>query len=97
MCGNPETFDGLKLAFELSTRPEEQRNKLARCLFEEVWLDGKSTVVVRPVLEFEPFFRLNYEDFVRQDNEVATPRGFEPPISTVTGWHVGPLHHGAAL
>jgi hypothetical protein len=28
--------------------------------------------------------------------ELATPGGFEPPISTVTGWHVRPLHHGAA-
>ncbi len=28
-------------------------------------------------------------------NEVATPRGFEPLISTVTGWHVSPLHYGA--
>jgi hypothetical protein len=27
----------------------------------------------------------------------ATPGGFEPPISTVTGWHVRPLHHGAIL
>jgi hypothetical protein len=27
----------------------------------------------------------------------ATPGGFEPPISTVTGWHVSPLHHGAEL
>ncbi len=27
---------------------------------------------------------------------VATPGGFEPPISTVTGWHVRPLHHGAS-
>jgi hypothetical protein len=26
---------------------------------------------------------------------MATPRGFEPLISTVTGWHVKPLHHGA--
>ncbi len=26
-----------------------------------------------------------------------TPGGFEPPISTVTGWHVCPLHHGAIL
>ena len=31
--------------------------------------------------------KLNYE--------MATPRGFEPLISTVTGWHVKPLHHGA--
>ena len=28
---------------------------------------------------------------------MATPRGFEPLISTVTGWHVRPLHHGATL
>src|ERR687886_1457082 len=28
---------------------------------------------------------------------LATPMGFEPTISTVTGWHVRPLHHGAAL
>ena len=26
---------------------------------------------------------------------MATPIGFEPTISTVTGWHVRPLHHGA--
>ena len=26
---------------------------------------------------------------------VATPSGFEPPISTLTGWRVRPLHHGA--
>ena len=25
----------------------------------------------------------------------ATPRGFEPLISTVTGWRVSPLHYGA--
>src|SRR5579885_2500166 len=29
------------------------------------------------------------------DGESATPMGFEPTISTVTGWHVRPLHHGA--
>ncbi len=27
---------------------------------------------------------------------VAGPTGFEPAISSVTGWHVGPLHHGPA-
>ena len=26
---------------------------------------------------------------------VADPTGFEPAISSVTGWHVGPLHHGS--
>jgi hypothetical protein len=28
---------------------------------------------------------------------LATPVGFEPTISTVTGWHVRPLHHGAEV
>jgi hypothetical protein len=28
--------------------------------------------------------------------KVAGPTGFEPAISSVTGWHVGPLHHGPA-
>ena len=27
---------------------------------------------------------------------MAGPTGFEPAISSVTGWHVGPLHHGPA-
>lgn len=27
---------------------------------------------------------------------LAGPTGFEPAISSVTGWHVGPLHHGPA-
>ena len=26
---------------------------------------------------------------------MATPNGFEPSISTVTGWRVRPLHYGA--
>jgi hypothetical protein len=27
---------------------------------------------------------------------MAGPTGFEPAISSVTGWHVRPLHHGPA-
>jgi hypothetical protein len=29
-------------------------------------------------------------------DDVAGPTGFEPAISSVTGWHVWPLHHGPA-
>ena len=39
----------------------EQRNKLARCLFQEVWVKDKEVVAVKPQPEFEPFFRLNWE------------------------------------
>jgi hypothetical protein len=41
----------------------EQRNKLARCLFDQVWLKDKEVVAVKPLQELEPFFRLNYEEF----------------------------------
>jgi hypothetical protein len=41
---------------------QEQRNKLARVLFEEVRLDnGGKVVAVKPKIELEPFFRLSYE------------------------------------
>ena len=32
----------------------------------------------------------------RGSRGMADPTGFEPAISSVTGWHVGPLHHGSA-
>ena len=40
----------------------EQRNKLAKILFQEVVLDsGGKVVVVKPSTELEPFFKLSYE------------------------------------
>ena len=33
----------------------------------------------------------------KSGKEVATPTGFEPAISALTGQYVKPLHHGAAL
>jgi len=35
----------------------EQRNKLARCLLQEVWVKDKRVVAVTPRPEFERFFR----------------------------------------
>ena len=52
---------------------QEQRNKLARCLFDQVWLQDKTVVAVKPRPELEPFFRRNYEDFSQQNMEYATP------------------------
>ena len=52
---------------------QEQRNKLARCLFDEVWLCDKSVVAVKPRTELEPFFRLNYEEWLRENIEDGTP------------------------
>jgi len=52
-----------------------QRNKLARCLFQEVWVKDKEVVAVKPQPEFEPFFKLNWEEF----SKVMKSRGQAPP------------------
>ena len=51
------------------------RNKLARILFQEVWIKDKQVIAVRPQPEFEQFFELNYEAYVNLDYEGATPKG----------------------
>ena len=51
---------------------QEQRNKLARALFDQVWLEDKTVVAVKPRPELEPFFRLNYEDYQRKNIEDQT-------------------------
>ncbi len=40
---------------------QEQRNKLAKMLFEEIRIEDNKVVAVRPRPEFEPFFKLNFE------------------------------------
>jgi site-specific DNA recombinase len=85
----------------------EQRNELARLLFEEVVVDDRRVVGAVPRTEYLPFFAL--DEAARTDRGKATPppqragvstefeeagsRGFEPPISALTGPHVRPLHH----
>ena len=44
----------------------EQRNKLARTLFQEIWIKDNQVVAVKPQPELEPFFELNYEEFVNK-------------------------------
>ena len=51
---------------------------LPKRLFQEIWLKDKQVVTVRPQPEFEPFFRLNYEDCVNQVLRVR-PRGDSNP------------------
>jgi DNA invertase Pin-like site-specific DNA recombinase len=51
----------------------EQRNKLARCLFDQVWLKDKQVIAVKPLPELEPFFRLNYEEFLKQNIDDVSP------------------------
>lgn len=40
---------------------QEQRNKLAKALFEQVWIENNKVVAVKPRPELEPFFKLNFE------------------------------------
>lgn len=53
---------------------QEQRSKLARTLFQEVWIKDKQVVAVKPQPEFEPFFQLNYQEFVNKSLKMR-PRG----------------------
>jgi len=63
-------------AWEAAT--PEQQNKLARCLFDDVWLKDKDVIAVKPRPELEPFFRLNHEELVKQNNiEGVMPRRVE--------------------
>ena len=72
---------------------QEQRNKPVRCLFDEVWLKDKAVVAVKPRMELEPFFRLNYEAFVNQHDELATPMGIG---ATMHNGHSSPRSAGPA-
>ena len=66
-------------AWEAAT--PEQRNKLARCLFDEVWLKDKAVVGMKPRPELEPFFRFNYEEFLKENIEDGIPRSLELAIT----------------
>jgi hypothetical protein len=44
---------------------QEQRNKLASTLFEEVWVEHNCVVGVKPRQELKPFFQLSYEEHLK--------------------------------
>jgi len=78
----PEHLEGLArfladVPAAWSAATQEQRNKLARCLFDQVWVEDKAVVAVKPRPELEPFFRLNYEEFLRQNIEGERSRRVE--------------------
>ncbi len=75
--GLAEFLANITIAWDKASN--EQRNKLARCLFQEVWVKDKEVVAVKPQPEFEPFFRLNWEEF----SKVMKFRGQAPPGSPV--------------
>jgi site-specific DNA recombinase len=44
---------------------QEQRNKLANTLFEQVWIEHNRVVGVKPREELKPFFQLSYEEHLK--------------------------------
>ena len=59
---------------------QQQRNSLARQLFEEIWVKDKQVVAVKPRPELEPFFRLSYEEWLKKF-ESGEPKPAQVAIS----------------
>jgi hypothetical protein len=81
-----EFLADIPAAWETAT--QEQRNKLAKALFDQVWLQDKAVVAVKPRLELEPFFALNYEEFLSEHQSVE---------GVILGNHMSgvPIHRSA--
>lgn len=71
---------------------QEQRNRLARLLFEEVVIEDGRIVAVKPRPELAGFFALDCQQRATSCKP-AEVTGFEPAISALTGQRVRPLHH----
>jgi hypothetical protein len=56
-----ELLGSVANAWERAT--QEQRNMLARCVFQEIWIKDKDVVAVKPQPEFKPFFAMNWEEY----------------------------------
>lgn len=55
---------------------QEQRNKLAITLFEQVWIEHNRVVGIKPREELKPFFQLSYEEYLKSSTcQPETPRG----------------------
>ena len=55
---------------------QEQRNKLARQLFDEIWVKDKQVIAVKPRPELKPFFQLSYEEWLKEfESENSKPLG----------------------
>ncbi|MEE9528521.1 MAG: recombinase family protein [Dehalococcoidia bacterium] len=59
---------------------QEQRNRLAKCLFEAIWIKDKRVYAVTPQPEFKPFFDLQYAGKAHYKAAVR-PRGDSNPRS----------------
>ena len=72
------------VAYAWDVANQEQRNKLTRCLFQEVWIKDKEVIAVKPQPELKPFFDLNHEAMknrLSQNFGKWRPRGDSNPRS----------------
>ena len=60
---------------------QELRNRLARQLFDEIWVKDKQVIAVRPRPELKPFFHLSYEEWLKKfESENPNPLGVASAI-----------------
>ena len=52
---------------------QEQLNRMANVLFEEIWIEDSRVVEVKPRDELKPFFQLSFEEYLKKSN--WRPRG----------------------
>jgi len=63
---------------------QEQRNKLASALFEQIWIQDNRVAGVKPRDELRPFFQLSYEEYLKGSTcQLESPRGRQPIISPI--------------
>ena len=71
---------------------QEQRNKLASALFEQVWIEHNRVVGIKPREELKPFFQLSYEEYMKSSTcQPEAPRGRHFPklcdnLSSIASW-----------
>jgi hypothetical protein len=55
---------------------QDQRNRIAHQLFQEILVKDKQVIAVRPRPELEPFFKISYEDWIKKvESETPIPAG----------------------
>jgi hypothetical protein len=55
---------------------QEQKNRLAGQLFDEIWVKDKQVIAVKPRPELKPFFQLSYEEWLKKfESENSDPPG----------------------
>lgn len=58
---------------------QEQKNRMANVLFEQIWMVDNKVTEVKPRDELRPFFQLSYEEHLQKSNK--RPRGDSNPRS----------------